>query len=105
MNFQGQKVRVLAIDVRASRLAFVVLNGPEQLLDWGLKHFRQGVNAVKIPPKDKIAALFQEFAPNTMVLNESLSHFNRKRVSMRKAILTQAQKDGIPVCFSTNAET
>jgi hypothetical protein len=104
VNINRHRERVLAIDIRASRFAFVVLGGPEQLLDWGLKHFRRGVNAVKIPPEDKIAALLQEFSPNTIVLKESAAHFNRKRASMRIAILRQAQKGGIPVCLPTSGE-
>jgi len=103
MSIRTHKERVLAIDVRASRFGFAVLEGPEQLVDWGLKHFREGANAVKIPLEDKIAVLFQEIEPSTVVLKES-SRFNRKRVSMRKTILRQAQKGGIPTWVPTNAE-
>jgi hypothetical protein len=104
MSIHTHKERVLAIDVRASRFAFVVLDGPDQLLDWGLKHFRRGVNAVRVPPEGKIAALFQEFAPNTVVLNESPSHSNRKMVIIRRAVLRQAQKCGIPVSSYARGE-
>ena len=85
------------MDVRASKFGFVVLEGPDRLLDWGQKNFRQGVNTVKIPARKKIAALLDEFSPGAVVLKKCSSDRNRKRATLCQHILRQAQLRRIPV--------
>jgi len=89
--------RIVAIDVRASKFGFVVLEGPERLLDWSQRNFRRGVNSVKIPAGKKIAALLGEFSPDAVVLKKCFPDRNRKRATLRKHILRQAQLRRIPV--------
>jgi len=63
-----QPRRVLALNVRSQSFAFAVFEGPDQLLDWGAKTFRSGVNAVGIPAGKKLAAILAEYRPDTIVL-------------------------------------
>src|SRR2546421_227517 len=49
-------------------LAFVVFEDPRQVLDWGARSFRGGVNAVRIPLGPKVARLLDEYVPKVLVL-------------------------------------
>jgi hypothetical protein len=89
--------RMIAIDVRARSFGFVVFDGPRRLLSWGVKSFRRGVNAVKMPASRKLAALFDDFSPGAIVLRNCNLRHERKRTEMLSAILAAARKRGIPV--------
>jgi hypothetical protein len=60
--------RVLALDLRILSFGFVMFEGPHQLLDWGVKSFRHGVNAVKIPIWVKLLTLLDRYGPDVVVL-------------------------------------
>jgi hypothetical protein len=60
--------RVFALDLRLRSFGFVVFEGPDQLLDWGVRSFRQGVNAVKIPMGVKLQSLLNRYRPQLVVL-------------------------------------
>ena len=62
MNTRSHQKRVLALDVHPSRFGYVVFEGPDELLDWGVRSFRDGVNAVRIPPAQKLAALLDDLS-------------------------------------------
>jgi hypothetical protein len=49
MTGQSSEKRVLALDVHPRSFGFVVFEGPNRIHDWGVKSFRRGVNAAKIP--------------------------------------------------------
>src|SRR5207245_7441917 len=59
--------RILAVDIRPQSLGFVVFEGA-RLLDWGVKRFPRGVNAVRIPPGPKLGALIVQYVPDAFVL-------------------------------------
>jgi hypothetical protein len=85
--------RILALDVRARRFGFAMFEGPDELLDWGVKSFRQGVNAVKVPASQKIAGLLSEFRPHVVVVEESPL---RENFWLMGTILSVARKQNIP---------
>src|SRR2546426_5799280 len=91
--------RVLALDVRPLRFGFVVFEGPDQVLDWGVKTFPQGAKAVKVSPAKKIVALLDEFAPQTVVLKKRVSHRSKSYVKMADSIGRQAENHRVPVRF------
>src|SRR2546426_1974768 len=95
--------RVLALDVRPLRFGFVIFEGPDQVLDWGVKSFPQGAKAVKVPPAKKITALLDEFAPQAVVLKNRISHRSKNYVRMADSIGGQAANSRIPVRFVTRA--
>jgi len=88
--------RILAIDLRSRSFGFVVFEGPTRLIDWGVKSFRQGVNAVKIPASLKLAGLMDEFCPSAVVIQKELVD-SRKRAGMRNAFLKEAEKRRIAI--------
>ena len=91
MNTNSHHKRVLALDVHPSRFGYVVFEGPDQLLDWGVRSFRDGVNAVRIPPAQKLAALLDDFVPSAVVLEKRVS-CTRKVSKIIETIRREATK-------------
>lgn len=89
--------RVLALDVRASRFAFAACEGDRKLLDWGVRSFRKGVNAVTGPVNQKCGALMDYFAPSVIVVKRRDGDTNERRRAMYEAVLLEAAKRRIPV--------
>ena len=88
--------RILAIDLRSRSFGFAVFEGPTRLLDWGVRSFRQGTNAVKIPASLKFAGLMDEFSPSAIVFRKR-DVGTKKRVEMHSALLGEAEKRRIPI--------
>lgn len=95
MKWQAE--RIMAVDPRARSFGFVVLEGPNRLLDWGVRSFRRGVNAVKVPASEKFAALLDDFSPDAVVLRNWDRIGMAKRCEMRDTILQTVSNRGIPV--------
>ena len=100
MNARSHQKRVLALDVHPSRFGYVAFEGPEELLDWGVRSFRDGVNAVRIPPAQKLAALLDDFAPSLVVLEKRESR-TRKVSKIITTIHREAAKRGASVRWVT----
>jgi hypothetical protein len=92
--------RILAFDVRARRFGFAVFEGPDELLDWGVKSFRHGVNAVKVPACQKVATLLSEFQPNLIVTAKFPA---RQNAWLTGTIRRLARKQNIPVRMVSRA--
>jgi hypothetical protein len=86
--------RVLALDLRPLRFGFAVFEGPDELLDWGIKNFRHGVNAVKVPMKVKLALLIEEHHPDVLVIRPPMTS-RHKRIVRTIAALANARR--IPI--------
>jgi hypothetical protein len=85
--------RILALDVHPLSFGFVILEGPDQLIDWGVRSFRNGVNAVKVPMSKKLDLLFKECQPNALIMKQA-----RMGVSQRmKMIAKLAGAHHLPV--------
>jgi hypothetical protein len=97
MTDQSSEKRVLALDVHPRSFGFVVFEGPNHILDWGVRSFRTGVNAVKIPAATKFLALLDEFRPSAVLIRERLTGRTVKQIKMLAAIERQARTRRIPV--------
>jgi hypothetical protein len=93
MTDQSNEKRVLALDVHPRSFGFVVFEGPNRMIDWGVRSFRAGVNAVKIPASTKFLALLDEFRPSAVVIGDRLTG----RTRMLATIERQARSRRIPV--------
>lgn len=71
-----------------------MFEGPDELLDWGIKSFRHGVNAVKVPLNVKLALLLDQYGPDIVVIKEPRTATLKKMV---RAIVNVAQRRRIPV--------
>lgn len=59
--------RIIALDLRSHSFGFAVLEGGN-LLDWGVKSFPGGVNAVRVPLAPKVIDLIAAYVPDSLVL-------------------------------------
>jgi hypothetical protein len=103
MHQANKHHRIIAIDLRSSRFGFVVFEGPQRLLDWGIKNFRKGVNAVRIPANVKLGDLMDEFLPSAVVLMKRDAE-TKGRAGMREGLLREAEKRRIAVQFLSPRE-
>src|SRR5438445_11751547 len=86
--------RILALDVRPRSFAFVLFENSRELLDWGARSFRGGVNAVRVPLGPKVARLLDEYAPEVLVLKYPLTEIVKQIIPV---IRKQAKVHKIPV--------
>lgn len=77
---------ILVLDLHQSSFGFVLLREPDELLDWGIKSFRRGVNAVKVPMKTKLSILIDGFRPDAIVVLQPRNQMQRQRLRALKAI-------------------
>jgi len=68
MTSQTNLKLVLALDVRPRRFGFVVFEGPNQLLDWGIRSFFSGHS--RLPTDEKVVALINDLSPSVIVVRE-----------------------------------
>src|SRR6266849_2880218 len=94
MTDQSNDKRVLALDVHPRSFVF---EGPNRMLDWGVRSFRTGANAVKVPASTKFLALLDEFRPSAVVIGERLTGRTAKQTRMLATIERQARSRRIPV--------
>jgi hypothetical protein len=85
--------RMLALDLHPRSFGFVVFEGQDTILDWGVKSFRRGANAVKVPMHQKLATLLGEFSPHIVILKESKGQPERSS----KTVLRLVESRGMPV--------
>jgi hypothetical protein len=88
--------RILALDVRPCSFGFVAFEGPREILDWGAKSFRKGVNRVHVPLSLKILRLIDQYVPDMLVIKKPRT----KKIEMvMKLIRKQATIQEIPICL------
>ena len=77
MNTLNRK-RVLAFDLHPLCFGFVVTEGPDELIDWGVRSFRGGANAVKTPMSKRLASLIDEYRPNALLVRTPRAGISRR---------------------------
>jgi hypothetical protein len=100
MNDHLTQKRIISFDVHPSHFGYVVFEGPDELLDWGARSFRGGVNAVRVPPAEKFGVLLDDFTPSAIVLEKREPPTGK----LSKLIATaqrEARKHHIPVRWVT----
>jgi len=98
MTHFGSEKRVIALDVRSRNFGFVVFEGPNEILDWGVRSFRSGANAVKTPAATKLLALLDEFTPSAVVIKERATG-SAKKPKLLSIIERQVRTRRIPLRF------
>src|SRR6266446_4884051 len=89
--------RVIALDVRSRSFGFAIFEGPNELLDYGVRSFRTGVNTVRVPPREKLATLFDDFKVNAVVHRGSVSDTSRRKSRIGDSLRREAFVHRIPV--------
>jgi hypothetical protein len=93
--------RILALSVDGQSFGFVVFDGPRELMDWGTRSFRGGVNAVKVPLEAKLLLLLDAHRPDALVVMKPKT---RKREMIVAKITNLARTQGIPVAFVSGTD-
>lgn len=93
--------RVLALDVHPRSFGYVVFEGADELLDWGVRSFRRGVNAVRVPAPKRLRALLDEFAPQVVVLRARPGRAAQRTSKIVATIRREAKKHRAAVMFVT----
>lgn len=99
-NFRNEQ-RIIALDVHPRSFGFAVFEGPDELLDFGARSFRNGMNAVRVPAQRKLGTLFDDFDPATIVLAGCGSHLSTKSSKIISALQKEALERRISVRFLT----
>jgi hypothetical protein len=76
--------RILSLDVHPLSFGFVIFDGPDRLLDWGIRSFRHGVNEVKMPMKAKLTSLIEEYRPSMMLAKPASTGTSRRMKMLGK---------------------
>jgi len=91
--------RVFALSVHSQSFGFVVFEDSNRLLDWGVRSFRSGMNAVKIQAGEKLSALLNEYKPAVIVMPELAKGTYAKTVPMLATLHQQILSRRISVTF------
>ena len=92
--------RIIAFDIHPSHFGYVVFEGPKELLDWGARSFRGGVNAVRVPAAEKFGVLLDDFAPSAIVVEKRASP-TRKLAKLIAIAQREAKKHRVAVRWVT----
>jgi len=87
--------RILAVDLRARRLGFAVLESPHRLLDVGISQFDSAASA-----GNRMRALIRMFRPAVLVVDGGTTRGprnQRRTASIRKMIRKQVRLARVPV--------
>ena len=90
-----ESLRVLAIDPTPQGLGFVVLEGQESLIDWGLKNRRSTVTDMNAYCLRQVESLIAQFKPDVLVLEDSECKGSRRKARVKdllRQILTLASQ-------------
>lgn len=99
--------RLLALEVRASRLGFAVLEGPARLLDWGVRSFGEQDKEVRPAVLDRIITLTAFHSPSTIVVRTRRYHSGverRRFVAILAAIRAETKKTATKFCVITTRQ-
>lgn len=94
MDANGCLFRVLALDLRLQRFGYVVLEGPEKLLTWGIRTYRAtDVDRRAQLVRKRISPLLKMFRPSVIVANH-VSGLNVRRGSGHFQIVRAIEAEG-----------
>jgi hypothetical protein len=68
---------VLALDLHPRRFGYVVLEGPDRLLDWGVRSCRRKGKPVDVLLHKRLRPLLELWGPSVIVLNDPLGRARR----------------------------
>jgi len=93
--------RVLALDVHPRSFGWIVFEGPNYILNWGVRSFRPGASVAKTPGGTKLLALLDKFTPSAVVIRKRATRGNAKKPELLSIIERQVRSRRIPLRFIT----
>jgi hypothetical protein len=87
--------RIIALEIRASKFGFAVLEGPGKLLDWGVRSFTEKGEDLEPAVADRISTLLTFYKPVTVVARDRQHHdaIQQKRILTIFATAKQTTRD------------
>ena len=98
----GPRRRILALQLHGRQFGYAVLEDDSRLLDWGVKSFREGVNAARTPIAHKLQGLFRQFDPDVVVIRKSASP-QAARVAKQLRMIAKSRLQILPNSAIENA--
>lgn len=98
---------LLALEIRASRLGFAVLEGSARLLDWGVRSFGEQNQEVRPAVSDRIITLLAFHNPWTVVMRAHKYHSavnNKKFLAITAAIRAETKRNSTKFCVLTTGQ-
>jgi hypothetical protein len=95
-----QPTRILALDVHPRSFGYVVVEGPDNLLDWGVRSHRHKSNSTDVLIRRRLKPLLELWRPSILVLCSGPSITQRphqRRDRLLKRIATEAKNHQVPV--------
>lgn len=99
--------RLLALEIRASRLGFVVLEGPARLLDWGVRSFGEQNQRIVSTVSDRITTLLAFHNPLVVVVRVRKYHTdiqNKKFLAILAVIKAETRRNSKELCVLTTRQ-
>jgi len=94
-NSPGDRRRLLALEIRTSKLGFAVLESPTRLLDWGMRSFGEEHHRFRLAVSDRIATLLAFHQPLTVIVRLRKCHSafaDRRFRAVMDAIRAEARR-------------
>ncbi len=92
--------RVLALDLHPRRFGYVVVEGADRLLDWGVRSCRRKGKPIDVLLQKRLRALLELWSPSVIVLNDPVGRARRSNPQSGrslKQIAIEAKQRRIPV--------
>jgi len=99
--------RLLALEIRASRFGFAVLEGPTKLLDWGVRSFGEQRGRLRSTAADRIATLLAFHKPFAVVVRIRKYHSsiqNRRFAGIMASIKAETRRNSTKFCALTTRQ-
>jgi hypothetical protein len=87
--------RVLALDLHPRRFGYVVLEGPDRLLDWGVRSHRRKGNSADVLIRRRLRPLLELWSPTLLVIHAARQIPPRKKLvreRLLKGVVAEAKK-------------
>ena len=81
--------RVLALDLHPRRFGYVVLEGPDRLLDWGVRSHRRKGNSSDVLIQTRLRPLLELWRPTFLVIHGA------RQMPSRKNLLRERLLEGV----------
>ena len=104
MQTKAIQPRIIAIDIRASRLGYAVFEGPEHLIDWGTSAFQFGCSSGTSTVHQRIVTVLRVFVPSAIVVKKGLRENSVRAGQVLRLIRREAAARSIPVVLVDQRE-
>jgi len=104
---QKSLTRVLALDLLPRRFGYVVLEGPERLLDWGVRSYRRTGKPIDALIHRRLRPLLELWRPMVLVIHAARQVPPRKKLlreRLLKAVVAEAKNNRVCVRILKSAK-